>query len=51
MLVLSGNEITKLPEKMNLLTNLKTLIVVDCPISEEEKHRLRQQLPNCDIRF
>jgi Leucine-rich repeat (LRR) protein len=48
---LHNNELKSLPESIENLTNLRGLNLYDNPISDEEKERIKELLPNTDIRF
>ncbi|MCB0531778.1 MAG: leucine-rich repeat domain-containing protein [Saprospiraceae bacterium] len=50
-LVLWYNQLTSLPVQISELKNLTTLGLQGNPIPEPEKEKIRQLLPNCEIRF
>jgi Leucine-rich repeat (LRR) protein len=43
------NPISKLPESIGKLKNLKTLGIAKTEIGESEKQRIQKILPNCNI--
>lgn len=51
ILNLSKNKIKSLPESIKNLTNLKYLYLRQNPISESEKEKIKNWLPNCEIDF
>ena len=50
-LYLYGCGLTKMPEKIGKLKNLKELGLAGNHISGDEKERIKRELPNCDIKF
>ncbi len=50
-LYLYQNKLTKIPKEIGNLTNLKYLNLSDNKFPEEEKQKIREWLPNCNIQF
>ena len=50
-LLLYGCNLTKLPDNIGDLKNLKELGLVGNNLNKAEQARIRKALPNCDVRF
>ena len=50
-LYLNNNQLTNLPEPFGNLTNLQKLWLSDNKLTKAEKERIKQLLPNCEIKF
>ena len=49
---LRGNAgLQKLPEQIGKMKSLRTLVLAQCPLSKEERARVRAALPHCVINF
>jgi Leucine-rich repeat (LRR) protein len=48
-LILSGNGISKLPDEISKLKNLKHLLLQNNTLSNSEKEKIKKLLPNCTI--
>ncbi|EAY31628.1 hypothetical protein M23134_05134 [Microscilla marina ATCC 23134] len=48
---MQGNDLTKLPEEIKKLRNLKLLNLKFNNFSDEEKARIKKLLPNTEIKF
>lgn len=50
-LYLSGCQLSELPSEIQNLRKLKKLVLIDNPLSVEEKEKIKSWLPNCEIQF